>query len=270
MAHFPAMDMDAAGIRTVRAVVFTVLCVTLSAGSHVLLSGVPLPLGPLLAVTGVIFLLAFALADRERSYGRIAAVLIPLELLADTVFTSGQHTCYGQAGGPVTGPLRSVGVDLLCGGGDFGAGLTHVASQGGHGAADALSRSAQGGGAGGGTGALGQFGASGQAGPLGPLGPLDAAPSATPFLLLAAHVAVGLVAAAWLRRGEAALAKLLRAASVTAFRPLRLAFAAGGRTYDCCGPAPAPRSLPVLGPRALPLLTHSVHRRGPPALLLAA
>jgi hypothetical protein len=257
MAHFPAMDMDAAGIRTVRAVVFTVLCVTLSAGSHVLLSGVPLPLGPLLAVTGVIFLLAFALADRERGYGRIAAVLIPLELLADTVFTSGQHTCYGQAGGPVTGPLRSVGVDLLCGGGDIGVGLPHLASQGGHGA-------------GGGTGALGQFETSGQAGPLGSLGPLDAAPAVTPFLLLAAHIAVGLVAAAWLRRGEAALAKLLRAASVTAFRPLRLAFAAGGRTYDCCGPAPVPRSLPVLGPCTLPLLTHSVHRRGPPDLRLAA
>ncbi|WP_240969112.1 hypothetical protein [Streptomyces sp. HNM0575] len=246
------MDMDAAGIRTVRAVVFTVLCVTLSAGSHVLLSGVPLPLGPLLAVTGVIFLLAFALADRERGYGRIASVLIPLELLADTVFTTGQHTCYGQAGGPVTGPLRTVGVDLLCGGGEFGTPLAHIAAQGGHAPDGALSGGAQ-------------------AGPLGPLAPLDTAPSVTPFLLLAAHVAVGLAAAAWLRRGEAALAGLLRAASVTAFRPLRLAFAAGVRTYDCGGgPRPVPRSLPVLGPRALPLLTHSVHRRGPPAPLLAA
>ncbi|WP_314172759.1 hypothetical protein [Streptomyces winkii] len=253
------MDMDAAGIRTVRAVVFTVLCVTLSAGSHVLLSGVPLPLGPLLAVTGVIFLLAFALADRERGYGRIASVLIPLELLADTVFTTGQHTCYGQVGGPVTGPLRTVGVDLLCGGGGVGTPLAHAAAQnGGHGAAEALARGSQSG------GALGQFGSSG------PLGPLEATPSATPFLLLAAHVTVGLIAAAWLRRGEAALAGLLRAASVTAFRPLRLAFAAGRRTYEHRGSVPALRSLPVLGPRTLPLLTHSVHRRGPPPLALAA
>lgn len=252
------MDMDAAGIRTVRAVIFTVLCVTLSAGSHVLLSGVPLPLGPLLAVTGVIFLLAFALADRERGFGRIAAVLIPLELLADTVFTSGQHTCYGQAGGPVTGPLRSVGMDLLCGGSGVGLPLAHVAPQSG---ADGAEGAVAGGAEGLSHGALGG---------LGPLGELPAGPSATPFVLLAAHVAVGLAAAAWLRRGEAALAGLLRAASVTAFRPLRLAFAAGRRTYGCPGHVPAPSSLPVLGPRTLPLLTHSVHRRGPPALALAA
>jgi len=239
------MDMDAAGIRTARAVVFTVLCVTLSAGAHVLLSGVPLPLAPLLAVCGVIFLLAFALADRERGFGRIAALLIPLELLADTVFTSGQHTCYGQAGGPVTGPLRSVGVDLLCGGGSVGAPLARVAAEGRHGA-DALSAGV-------------------------PLGPLDAEPSTTPFLLLAAHIAVGLVAAAWLRRGEAALAEMLRAASATAFRPLRVAFAAwrGGCAEGT--PAAALRTPAVeAAPHTLPLLTHSVHRRGPPSLTVAA
>lgn len=238
------MDMDAAGIRTVRAVVFTVLCVTLSAGAHVLLSGMPLPLAPLLAVGGVIFLLAFALADRERGYGRIAALLVPLELLADAVFTSGQHTCYGQAGGPVAGPLRSVGVDLLCGGGSFGTPLARVAAEGRHGARS-LSEGL-------------------------PPGPWDTAPSTTPFLLLAAHVAVGLAAAAWLRRGEAALAGLLRAASVAAFRPLRVAFAAWRGTCAQASPAPAPNGASPEAPRTLPLLTHSVHRRGPPALTIAA
>ncbi len=223
-----------------RAVFFTVLCVTLSAGAHVLLSGVPLPLAPLLAVGGVIFLLAFALADRERSYGRIAGLLIPLELLADTVFTTGQHACYGQTGGPVTGPLRSVGVDLLCGGGTVGTPLARVAAQGHH-AGEAL-----------------------------PLGPLETEPTTTPFLLLAAHVAVGLAAAAWLRRGEAALAGLLRAASVTAFRPLRVAFAAWRCTRSAGAAAPALLTPPVVAPRTPPLLTHSVHRRGPPSLSLAA
>lgn len=43
---------------------------------------------------------------------------------------------------------------------------------------------------------------------------------AVPWLLLAAHVAVGLLAAAWLRRGESALAGLLCAAAAVAFRPL--------------------------------------------------
>ncbi|MGH3312754.1 MAG: hypothetical protein ACRDP3_19600, partial [Streptomyces sp.] len=174
-----------AGIRTARAGVFTALCVTLSAGAHVLLSGAPLPLTPLLAVSGMIFLLAFALAGRERRYGRIAALLIPLELLADTVFTSGQHTCYGQTGGPVTGPLRSVGVDLLCGGGSLGTPLARVAAAQG----DQSGRGAQ---------AL-------------PPGAWGTDPSTTPWLLLAAHIGVGLLAAAWLRRGEAALARLLRA-----------------------------------------------------------
>ncbi|MFI9200823.1 hypothetical protein [Streptomyces sp. NPDC053048] len=90
-----------------------------------------------------------------------------------------------------------------------------------------------------------------------------AAPEAAPWLLLAGHIAVGLLAAAWLRRGEAALCALLRAAAAAAFRPLRLAAAVLA--------APAPdRGAPVRpgghGPRAhsLPLLVHSVIRRGPP------
>lgn len=229
------MDVAAAGIRTARAGVFTALCVTLSAGGHVLLSGTPLPLVPLLLITVSVFVVAFAFADRERGYVRIAALLIPLELCADTVFTSGQHACYGQAGGPVTGPLRSVGIDLLCAGGDMGTPLSRVAS-----------------------------GSS----PL-PAPGLQTVPAAdSPWLLLALHVAVGLAAAAWLRRGEAAVARLLRAAAVTAFRPLLLVLRWLG-----------PRPEPVVGPSAVvsaptvhrpPLLAHSVLRRGPPQVWASA
>ncbi|NSC21169.1 hypothetical protein FM076_08075, partial [Streptomyces albus subsp. chlorinus] len=85
--------MGAAGMRTARAGLFTALCVTLSCGAHVLLSGSPVPLRPLLAVSAAVFVLAFALAGRERGYARIAALLVPLELAADTVFTTGQHAC---------------------------------------------------------------------------------------------------------------------------------------------------------------------------------
>ncbi|WP_247745947.1 hypothetical protein [Streptomyces oryzae] len=230
--------MGAAGVRTARAGLFTALCVTLSSGAHVLLSGSPVPLRPFLTVSAVIFALAFVLAGRERGFVRIAALLVPLELAADTVFTTGQHACYGQAGGPVTGPLRSVGVDLLCGGGSVGTPLARIAARGG---------------------AAGAYppGVHGVPGP------------ALPWLLLAAHVAVGLLAALWLRRGEAALAGLLRAVASTAFRPLRLAVAVR-RTFRGGGPV-LPRRTPGPGePRALPLLTHSVHRRGPPALSAAA
>lgn len=223
--------MTAAGIRAARAAVFTALCVTLSAGAHVLLSGAPLPLAPLAAVSGFVFLIAFALAGRECGYARIAGLLVPLELVADTVFTTGQHACYGHAGGPVTGPLRSVGIDVVCAGGGVGTPLARMAP-----ARDTLATAAQGG---------------------------------SPWLLLAAHVAVGLAAAAWLRRGEAAVARLLSAAAATAFRPLLLAVRARPRVPGV--PARPVRPTPVRTARPLPLLAHSVLRRGPPcARALAA
>ncbi|MFK0264951.1 hypothetical protein ACIQU1_27030 [Streptomyces angustmyceticus] len=212
-------------LRVVRAALFTVLCTTLSAASHVLLSHAPLPPAPVAATGAGVFAAAYALTGRTRGFGAVAALLVPLELTADTVFTAGQHTCYGPAGGPVTGPLRSVGVELLCGGGEFGTPLARLAAHPGV-----------------------------------PLPP--AVPAAAPWLLLAAHVAVGLLAAAWLHRGDAALDALLRAAAAGAFRPLRLAAAAAGAVLP---PRRRIRPLHPLPPsRPLPLLLHCVRRRGPP------
>ncbi|MGO4461028.1 hypothetical protein AB4039_27620, partial [Streptomyces sp. M-16] len=184
------MDISGAGPRALRAALFSALVVLLSAGSHVLLSRVPLP--PLLAAGAFagVFAIAFALAGRERGFGPIAGLLVPLELAADTVFTAGQRVCYGPAGGPVSGPLHALGLDGLCGGTPVGGSLTTVA------------------------------------GPVGDPAALPAAPGAwTPWLLLGGHVGVGLLAAAWLRHGERALARLLRAAAALAFRPLLLAVA---------------------------------------------
>src|SRR6478735_2766075 len=111
------MDISGTRLRAVRAALFTALVVTLSTASHVLLSRAPLPLNTVALIAAAVFALAYLLAGRERGYARIAALLVPLELAADTVFTTGQHVCYGPAGGPVAGPLRSVGFDVLCGGG---------------------------------------------------------------------------------------------------------------------------------------------------------
>ncbi|MYZ08415.1 hypothetical protein GT028_13715, partial [Streptomyces sp. SID2999] len=169
------MDISGTQLRAVRAALFTAFTVTLSTASHVLLSRSPLPVATVLAVAAGVFTAAYALAGRERGFGPIAALLVPLELAADTVFTTGQHACYGRAGGPVTGPLHAVGLDLLCRGG-VGGPLTHVS------------------------------GSPDRAGAL--LAHTDPAAS---WLLLAAHVGVGLLAAAWLRRGERALAELVRA-----------------------------------------------------------
>ncbi|MEU0197653.1 MULTISPECIES: hypothetical protein [unclassified Streptomyces] len=225
------MDISGIQLRAVRAALFTAVVVTLSTASHVLLSRVPLPLGTVAGVAAAVFLIAYALAGRERSFGRIAALLIPLELAADTVFTTGQHACYGRAGGPVAGPLRSVGLDVLCGGGEVGTPLARMA---------------------GATGTERLAAAVAHADP------------ATAWLLLAAHLGVGLLAAVWLRRGERALAELLRAVAATSFRPLLLAVAAVTARR-----LPAERRLPSRAADRTPtarelVLAYSLGRRGPP------
>ncbi|MEV5973521.1 hypothetical protein [Streptomyces sp. NPDC051921] len=223
------MDMAGTQLRALRAAFFTALVVTLSVASHVLLSGVPLPLGTVVPVAAAVFAVAYALAGRERGFGPIAGLLVPLQLAADTLFTSGQAACYGPAGGPVAGSLRAVGLDMdaLCGGA-VGTPLPGVAAPG-TGTAAAL---------------------------------LSSPDPAVPWLLLAAHVAVGLSAASWLRGGERALARLLRAAVAFAFRPLLLATA----FFRAVGSLPRRAGHLADRPRRsrARLLVHSVGRRGPP------
>ncbi|MEV0846813.1 hypothetical protein AB0J21_13225 [Streptomyces sp. NPDC049954] len=226
------MDISGTQLRALRATLFTALVVTLSAASHVVLSRAPLPLLPLLAVAGAVFALSYGLAGRERGFWHIAALLVPLELAADTVLTTGQHVCYGPAGGPVAGPLRSFGIDVLCGGGPVGTPLSSLA--GGEETHAALLLA-------------------------------DPRPGAS-WVLLGAHLAVGLLAAAWLRRGERALAQSLAAFTAFAFRPLLLAVAfvtaGGARAVRAIAPRPA-----RAGRRPhLALLAHSLGRRGPPAV----
>lgn len=115
------MDISGTRPRTARAALFTALVVTLSSASHVLLSRTALPVTALALMAVLVFAAAYALAGRERGFGAIAGLLVPLELAADTVFTTGQQLCYGAAGGPVAGPLRSLGFDVLCDGHGVGA-----------------------------------------------------------------------------------------------------------------------------------------------------
>lgn len=216
------------GLRAARAAIFTAVCVTLSAGTHVLLSGAPVPLPSLLAVVALVFVAAYALAGSFRGFWSIAALLLPLQLAADTVFTTGQQTCYGAAGGPVIGPLRSMGFHLICTGGGFGTPLARLTTD------------------------------SAGTAPL-------VYPAAAPWLLLATHVSVGLLAAVWLWRGDAALSRLLHAAldeAVSLVQPLLTRLtpdetAGYGRRSARTGYRPRPVG-------ALPLLVHSVVRRGPP------
>ncbi|MGW6709903.1 hypothetical protein ACWGDE_34135 [Streptomyces sp. NPDC054956] len=225
------MDISGVGLRGLRAALFSAFVVLLSAGSHVLMSRAPLPPSLVGGAFAAVFAIAYALAGRERGLGPIAGLLVPLELAADTVFTTGQHLCYGPAGGPVSGPLRALGLDYLCGGPAVGGPLAEAG-----GAAD-------------------------------PAALLAAAPGPwTPWLLLGAHVSVGLLASVWLRHGERALGRLLSAAAACAFRPLRLASA---KVVAAFGPAPRRASGPApAGSRARTRFpAHSVGRRGPPRVL---
>ncbi|MFI9464334.1 hypothetical protein [Streptomyces xiamenensis] len=216
------------GIRTARAAVFSALCVALASAAHVLLSGTPLPVPTVAAVTVVIFAVAYVLAGTgERRFWHIAGLLLPLQLAADTIFTAGQAACYGTGQGGLVRPLHFMGLNLFCAGGDVGTPLARLAT--------------------------------GDQTPLTtPVHP------ALPWLLLGAHLTVGLAAAAWLRCGEAALARLLHAAVAATFRPLLIAVAVH-RSAATAGREPVRYA--ALRPRPLgagALLTHSVSLRGPP------
>ncbi|MGW0749008.1 hypothetical protein [Streptomyces sp. NPDC002587] len=221
------MGISGVRLRGLRAALFSALVVVLSAGSHVLMSRVPLPPALVVGAFAAVFALSYALAGRERGFGPIAALLVPLELAADTVFTAGQSVCYGPAGGPVSGPLHALGLDELCGGTPVGGPLAEVGGP----VAD-------------------------------PAALLSAHGPWAPWLLLAAHVSVGLLAAGWLRHGERALARLLRAVAASAFRPLLLT---GAGVPVAAGPARrSPRPVrPGAVTRTL-FPAHSVGRRGPP------
>ncbi|MCT4355213.1 hypothetical protein M5362_18950 [Streptomyces sp. Je 1-79] len=221
------MDISGTRLRGLRAALFTALVVTLSVGSHVLLSRVPLPLMTVGLLSAGVFAVAYALAGRERGFWPIAGLLVPLELAADTLFTAGQAVCYGPSGGPIAGSLRAVGVDVLCGGA-VGTPLPGVAAP-----------------------------ESGTAAAL-----LSSPAPALPWLLLAAHVSVGLFAAAWLRHGERALARLLTAVAALAFRPLMLVVALFGTPRRVPGRLGRPSDRPRRSRSRL--LVHSVGRRGPP------
>ncbi|GAB3113868.1 hypothetical protein GCM10027160_18630 [Streptomyces calidiresistens] len=229
------MDASDTGIRSVRAAVFAAMCLAPSIGAHVLLTGRPLPVGTVVGVALAVFVLAWLLAGRERGFLRIAALLVPLELSADALFTSGQAACFEEhgraAGTALGGPLRLAGIDLMCAGGELGTPLARWAA-----------------------------------------GAETAVHPVAPWILLAAHVGIGLGAAAWLRCGEAALARLLAAAVAAGFRPLSLArtLLRAPLPADAGAPGPLTRTpFRVLPPTGRPA-GDPVSRRGPPEVVPAA
>ncbi|MFB9830776.1 hypothetical protein [Actinoallomurus acaciae] len=215
------------GLRASRAVVFTVLSVLLSAGGRLVVTGRPMPVATLLLAGAVVFVLALLLTGAERCFLQIAAMLIPAELALNALFNSVQERC--SLGVPGAGSGGWPGL-LVCGGGSVRPGL------------------------------LGAAAAS-------PAHSLTVLAAGQVLLLLALHTVVALVMAAWLRRGEAAVFVVLRAAAALSW--------AGLTALSALLTAPAPAPLPPAwrvpplerpcpGPRHV--LRRTSARRGPPVL----
>ncbi|GAA4876225.1 hypothetical protein [Kitasatospora terrestris] len=101
---------DNRATRALRAAVFTALAVPLAALGQVVVTGRALPL-TLVAVAGVaVFALALALDGARHRFWQLAAILVPVELVLNTVFNLGQDACASAA--------QTHGMNLLVCGGD--------------------------------------------------------------------------------------------------------------------------------------------------------
>lgn len=279
-----------ADLRLLRAAVFAAVCVTLSAAGHIFASGPGVPLLSLVLGFVAVLALAVPLAGRERSLPGIAALLTLGQLTLHVLFSGGQQHAAGTgaSGGGGTADGRSGVValagKLLCD--DSAMGMTEaeahrVVSDAGLSSAGAATDTAAQGSAH--AGHLGHAGSTGTM-PF-PDTPLDclrgAARAALGFLdgqMLLSHLVAALVLGLLLRRGEAALWRLVRlsaevaatADEVVAARALRAAMAYV-RAFQAGLLPDAPVRVVFHGTREeiAPLsvvLQHSVHRRGPPGL----
>lgn len=254
----PAAAWD---FRVARAVPFALVCTLVAAAGHAWAGGGDVAPPSLAAGFTAVLLLAAALGRRERSLGAITGALAAGQLALHVVFhTAGQngggHRMPGMPGMPGMS-MPEVAGRLLCDD-TPGNGIAAVPA---------------------GTTPEQLISAAG----LDPHAYMAAAPvpaggllGASPAMLLG-HLAAAVVAGWWLRRGEAALWRLLRLTAVAAREwavPLRtvlrlltvlLSGAADGTRQVRPRGAPAEDwRLPVAA-----VLRHSVVRRGPPAAVFA-
>ncbi|MFF3251252.1 hypothetical protein ACFYWP_09650 [Actinacidiphila glaucinigra] len=239
-----------ADLRLLRAAVFTAVCVVLSAGAHMLASGHGVPGWTLAAGWLAVFAFAVPLAGRERSTPAIATGLAGGQLVLHVLFNLG-----GICGG---GGVAEIAGRLLC---DERAtelpAHVHTAAGAGH--------------------MAGMPGMTAMPG----MSPVTAESTMLSYSLpmLLGH-AVAAVTAGWLlRRGEAALWRLValsvRGLAELSGGALRHAVALVGLllTGSPAAPCAVPGAGRTDGSAPVPhtvLLRHSLARRGPPAHALAA
>ncbi|MFH8404508.1 hypothetical protein ACH4FX_06995 [Streptomyces sp. NPDC018019] len=269
-------ERAAADLRLLRAAVFTAVCVALSAAGHMIGSCAAVPVWTLGVGCAAVFAVAAPLAGRERSLPGIAVALAAGQLALHTVFALGQHR---MAMAPAAVPASGGGLSDQ-------AAITlarHVTCGLGAGRLDGTEARR-----------ILHTSAIGPAGPGGAGHVMDQAATSAPTAhgllpslpMLLAHLLAALAAGWLLRRGEAALWRLVRLSAPAAREAAALAEACLGALRGalalvralCAGLLGAADARPVARfsygddqPRPKELaLQHSVVRRGPPAPALAA
>ncbi|MFJ7585989.1 hypothetical protein ACIQZO_01050 [Streptomyces sp. NPDC097617] len=215
-------------MRATRAATFAAMCVALGAVGHSYISGTDIPLFGLLGAFAMTSGLAWLLAGRRRGPVGITAAVLSVQGVLHLVF-SGSGTAAQQRAAPA--PVHGNHHMPAADAGALAAeapGMANMADM-----ADIAS-------------AAGHGGAG----------------------MIAAHMLAGLLCAAWLARGEAAvfrLARVLAAAALHAARPFARALALV-RARAAAVPAPAVFPTPYERPRRLrgAVHAHAVVRRGPP------
>ncbi|AGK78563.1 Putative integral membrane protein [Streptomyces microflavus DSM 40593] len=292
-----------AGLRLMRAAVFTAVCVVLSAAGHAFAAGTPVPAWTLVAGFLGVLAVAAALAGRERSLPSIAGALAGGQVALHVLFAYGSHgsaqaVAASAPRGSGENPLIRFAAGLVCGGGAgqldaadahrivTTAGIDPSTLSQGHGhlaSAGAATAAAPDGGPGlasavtdGGSG-LASAVTDGGSGVASVYASVTALLPALPMFL--AHLLAALAAGWLLRRGEAALFRLARLSAYGAqelaagarLRSLRAALAlvralrAGAREQLVCGPRALRTADDEPAPATGDPLQHLVVRRGPPA-----
>ncbi|MGW3328141.1 hypothetical protein [Streptomyces virginiae] len=270
-----------AGLRLIRAAVFTAVCVVLSAIGHALASCATVPWWSLCLGFLAVFAVAASLAGRRRTLPGIAAGLTAGQLGLHAMFGLGQHsTAAAQApAGTADASLAELAARLVCGGNSVplspadarqileAAGLDPAAL------AEQTAQAAQ----------AGQAVAQGHEAHAHVAQAVTMTPATGLFspAMLAGHLLAALAAGWLLGRGDAALFRLVelsrRSSEAAPIRPLRAALAFV-RALGAGLPGSAPRT--PQDPRTgsdparctgREALQHTVIRRGPPmAFALAA
>ncbi|MFE7481791.1 hypothetical protein [Streptomyces sp. NPDC057552] len=280
-----------AGLRLMRAAVFTAVCVVLSAAGHAFAAGATVPAWTLLAGFLGVLAVAAALAGRERSLPSIAGALAAGQVALHALFAYGSHgsaqaVAAAAPRGSGENPLIRFAAGLVCGAGPgqldaadahriiTTAGIDPSTLSPGHGHLASSAGAAE---------AAGTAGSALAAAPDGGSGLASAYAAVVALLpgvpMFLAHLLAALAAGWLLRRGEAALFRLAHLSAYGAqelaagarLRSLRAALAlvralrAGAREQLACGPRALRTADDDPVPTAGDPLQHLVIRRGPPA-----